>query len=911
MKRGWAKGSGLPQSGPGRGPGWFVLCLLASSLSVAAQEPTAQVCQVHEIALGQTVNDLQVGGISTDGNRILFTSAADLTGSNPQQLDQIYIHDLQSGELRQVSAFEVPRDPRPVRPDGQLRRIVFSSPADLTGGNPDGSSEIFLLETQTGALMQITDSPDLGGSGSVQPVISADGSRIAFLSDDDVVELNLLGTQVFVYSIAGQGFEQITELPDRDFGVPSLDAQGRTLAFVSREAGGQDRFVSVDLETSQERVLLVSRTLSSPMLSGDGQDLVFATNDDPTLGNADRSAEIYLIDSRDPQPVSLSQVTHSFRSQELASVGAPSISRDGGRIVFPSQIDLTGRNPDGSFQLFSFDLEEKDLVQVTRGESAVVGGQVPVSADGSRTAFVVSLDTGGSPQAERGLRWAECSLRPSPTLVFPQIADGGEIRSEIILTNPGRSSERGTIYFRDRAGGPLQLSIQGNPASQVEFAVSPGGTFKLVTDGGDLKLGYAEVFSQNVDSRLTGSLIFSLNGEVSVTGSEPSKEFHVFTESTTTSRSGMALVNVSTRPADIHLTLRDSDGGVLRDQVLPLESGEGTSAFVDELFPDAPAQFSGSVHVRSDRFFAMMGLRQRSDLSLSGLSGAPSAFPSAGSQLLFLLDTGIDLTALNLTPQQLAEGTVSELSGFSASQRPHLIELINIHPSQAVTVHLRFFNDRCRDVFNFLLVLDCGERRLIDPFDMTIPGSTVETREWIFEGGGLQGSDFRSGRFSLTVTAVGASRNIDQQADLLRPVSLSETQQCAPGLGDVGTSAGLNPANLHLCNARPMAFDYLLGRQISDDSPQACQGPSWLADEELRAETQMTRQLVSVQQGASLVACLQPPEAMSCPLLESLNELGSTSCGEDEVGPTLMVKFPFPTRRLLPDPGLDAPAQPR
>lgn len=887
------------------------VCLLSACLVLTAGSTFAlagsQVCRVFEVPLGDALTDLQVAAISADGERVLFTTAADLTGSNPQQLNQVFVADLQIGSLQQISSFTVARDPQPVRASADLGLVVFSSTSDLTGENADGSSEIFLLQASSGELIQITESPDLNGDGSIHPVISADGSRIAFVSSDDVIQSNPFGPQLFLYNVAEGTLQQVTLLPDRRFGVPSLDASGGRLTYVVSEEGVRDRIVTIDLETQQDRVLLISETLSAPFTSGDGSRLTFATSDDPTSGNADHSAEIYLLSQVSDAETSLQQVTHSFRSQGLASIGAPSMSADGLRIVFPSQIDLTGRNPFGSFQLYSFDLEERDLVQVTRGDSAVLGGQIPLSADGRRMAFVTSLDTAGqSPQAPRSLRWAQCRIRPLPLLVFPQVADGGGIRSEVILTNPGRSLDQGHIVFRDRSGAPLQLSFEGQAASRVDFSVSPGGTFKLVSDAGeDLRLGYAEVFSQVSSSRLSGSLIFTLNGEVSVTGQPPGKEYHVFTESRADSKSGVALANVSTRAADIQLTLRDADGSILRQRSLNLAGGEGVSSFIDELFPDAPAAFGGSLHARSDRFFAMMGLRQSSDLSLSSLSGAPTAFPNAASQMLFYLDAGIDLTALDLTPQQLAEGTVSELTGFSASQNPHLIELVNIHPAQAVTLHLRYFNDRCRQVLEFLLVLDCGETRLIDPFDLDIPATTFDTREWIFQGApgggaGLRGSDFRSGRFGLSVTAVGASRNIDGEADLIRPWQLGETPQCAPEVGEIGTQPGLNPANLHSCNALPMSFDYLLGRQVADGSADSCQGPLWIADEQLRSESQVTRQLILRQPGAGLFSCLEPVEVVNCSLIETLNQLGSSHCGEQQVRSSLLIKFPLPTFQLLP-----------
>ena len=63
-------------------------------------------------------------------------------------------------------------------------RIAFESRANINGGNPDGSEEVYLFDTTTGIITQITD--ESGLDGSVRPSINADGTRIAFESDEDI-----------------------------------------------------------------------------------------------------------------------------------------------------------------------------------------------------------------------------------------------------------------------------------------------------------------------------------------------------------------------------------------------------------------------------------------------------------------------------------------------------------------------------------------------------------------------------------------------------------------------------------------------------------------------------------------------------------------------------------------------------
>jgi len=57
------------------------------------------------------------------------------------------------------------------------------SDANINGGNPEGNAEIYLFNTTTGIITQITDEP---AGGSFDPSINADGTRIAFESSANI-----------------------------------------------------------------------------------------------------------------------------------------------------------------------------------------------------------------------------------------------------------------------------------------------------------------------------------------------------------------------------------------------------------------------------------------------------------------------------------------------------------------------------------------------------------------------------------------------------------------------------------------------------------------------------------------------------------------------------------------------------
>jgi Tol biopolymer transport system component len=138
---------------------------------------------------------------SADGRLIAFTSlGTSLTTDELNQCDDyrdftracfaLYLHDRQTGETRLV----VNGDGDSIQPalsaDGRF--LTFASTAqNLLPDTPScpgtsiiGCGQLYLLDTQTGALQLISQSAsgDWGNGGSFQPKISADGRIITFAS---------------------------------------------------------------------------------------------------------------------------------------------------------------------------------------------------------------------------------------------------------------------------------------------------------------------------------------------------------------------------------------------------------------------------------------------------------------------------------------------------------------------------------------------------------------------------------------------------------------------------------------------------------------------------------------------------------------------------------------------------------
>ncbi len=911
------------------------------------QAGTPQTCISHRLESNAILVDPQVFAISSQGNRILFAASSDLTGSNPRQRRQLFRLDTRSRQVEQLTDFRVQSATDWVRSDDSLERIVFHSSADPTGGNGDGSSEIFLLEAASQRIVQLTDTAQAQGMGSSDPVISGDGRWIAFRSSEELGQPNGSGvTHLYSYFLGddlagleqrlqdGHGLSRLTqgENPAEGAGVPSIDGASR-IAFVWRSSDALNVFGNAaelrlyDLEAQQWSTLRAALQLNDPVINARGDYIVVASVDDLKRGgNADRNAEVYgLSIDQDGSAGELEQITFRLPSDDRESrlddlIQFPSVSGYGDRIAFVSEFDLTGENPQGYPQLFSFDRAERTLSQITRAPAGARTATPPLNDSGDRLALVVLRDASGQhPQSGVDLIWMDCRASQAPVFVLPQIVDGrspdgGVVRSELILTNPGRLTERGTIAIRSTAGAPMSLMIGGELRDQVPFVIPPGGSFRIETDGQSdaTRVGYVAIFSDLEESKLSGSLIYSSQaGAASVPGAAISKEYHVFAEFNQNSRSGIALVNPASKGMQLNLLLLGREGERLDSTTLELGPGHQYARFIDEFFETAGSGFEGSVHVRSDWHFAMIGLRQnQEDTSLAVLQSAPTAFPNSGSQIFYLLDAGLDLSSLRLSSEALENSSVFQLLGIDEPARRHRLELTNTHSSQAATVLFRFYNEDCRVVLEFLRTLDCGEILEFDPFDMEIPQRGLGTREWLFgtsqdPHGNANAAQFGTGRFVLEVSAVGASLNADDTAERLFPfeevVASLRPSSCRALDHQVGIVPGQRDENLHLCNARLMSFDYLTGRQLSQ-ADSSCQGNVWLPSPALEDATRASRSLVRDEE----TDCLGPVEG-KCSIVQRLALLPERTCPEGPVGPSVVIKYPDTTftlpQRFLDQPG--------
>ena len=126
----------------------------------------------------------------------------------------------------------------------------------------------------------------------------------------------------------------------------------------------------------------------------------------------------------------------------------------------------------------------------------------------------------------------------------------------------------------------------------------------------------------------------------------------------------------------------------------------------------------------------------------AGVNNDTKVFPAGtvqepGSMLLYLVDFGARNAA--------------------ASARPiNFISVTNVHPTQAVTVHVRYLGTRnCSDVLDFLMVLTCNDVWMFDPFNINIPDPRGVPTGTIASSVLTASPNYGDGRFLIFISASG------------------------------------------------------------------------------------------------------------------------------------------------------------
>ncbi|MEW6145776.1 MAG: hypothetical protein AB1598_12240 [Thermodesulfobacteriota bacterium] len=367
-----------------------------------------------------------------------FDSNADVNGGNPDGSFEAYLINTDTFVITQLTD-NAGLDSFPFDISAGDNIVALSSEGDPTGDNPDGNREIFLFDRGTEIFTQITDTT---GEDNIVPALNSDGTLIAFDSSADVTGGNPDGNrEIFLYDADTDTFTQITDTVSGDSLVPDITPDGTTIGFhSSADLTGSNPDASLEVFLFD----VVSMTFTqitdgdginsaTAALSSDGGVIGLNSDTNPTGGNPDNNREIFLFDT---VAMSFTQVTDSADTDN----GGPSISADGTRLVFTSRANLTGDNPDGNREVFLFDANTGITTQITDSVGGSFSDAV-ISGDGTRILFTSGSDiTGENPDGNIEVYFADCRVIVSDGDTSGGCAIAGEV-------SPGQAGVNAAIML--------------------------------------------------------------------------------------------------------------------------------------------------------------------------------------------------------------------------------------------------------------------------------------------------------------------------------------------------------------------------------------------------------------------------------------------------------------------------------
>ena len=306
--------------------------------------------------------------ISADGTKIVFNSFADFLGQGiPSGQEEIWLYDTATMTVTRVTTVT---SPGAVYGDHSINangmKIAFSSDSDFLGqGIPRFQNEIWLYDTATMTVSRITTASE-ALKVSRSPSMNADGTKIAFYGDSDFLgDGDISQYEVWLCDTTAMTVTRLTTASstNRDSESPSISADGTKIAFIS-----DSDFLGQGIPDGQYEIWLydtsgmtvtrittasaVNRDSWSPQVSADGGKITFYSDSD-FLGEGitDNQNEIWLYDTSTMTVTRLTTASTTGRNSKN-----PTINANGTKIAFDSDSDFLGQGiPQNQLEIWLYD----------------------------------------------------------------------------------------------------------------------------------------------------------------------------------------------------------------------------------------------------------------------------------------------------------------------------------------------------------------------------------------------------------------------------------------------------------------------------------------------------------------------------------------------------------------------------
>jgi Tol biopolymer transport system component len=392
---------------------------------------------------GPSAGSVHLAAISGVGNRVICSSDSDPLGSNPARHDQLFLVNTTTLDVTQLTT-STGGEFQDISLTDSGRQAVFGHNGDLTGDNPDGSFEVFFLEVDSLSLIQVTD------TGAGRPRIAGSGSTIVFRDGVDLFTVSPGGTPVPLVSGC----------------CATITDDGASVYFVDYPPPQELAELLVVPSVGGAATLLTDPTDNiwnvDPVVSGDNSRLAFIAQggEYPGGNNPDGARELHVMDTDGGNIEQLSESGGLFG----AYLWDTDITEDGSRIVFVISWGLFRMQSDGSdlFYLGSSGIPEDPAI----------------TADGKTIVYTADGDpTGENPDHRRQ--------------IF-QVQDDG---TGLLQLTPGGCAAMMPAIAGDGSVVVFQAGCNLTPGGFGELYSVPvgGGTFTQLTDDDGSSFKFPEI----------------------------------------------------------------------------------------------------------------------------------------------------------------------------------------------------------------------------------------------------------------------------------------------------------------------------------------------------------------------------------------------------------------------------------
>lgn len=455
--------------------------------------------------------------LSGDGRFLAFESTFDLSGAGGNGFHALLVDP----DATPAGFAEMGRT-RAVAPaiSQSGSHVAFSSHSDPLGSNADGNSEIFLYHN--GELVQITrttghDNANRITNGSSQPSISDEGRYIAFSSNRDLTTQNSDGnSEIFVYDTTSGTILQITNTSEAaGASAAKISGNGNSIAYIRETVMSRDLVLQSRVDSASSHVIAANmstlRLAYGRTISDDGLRVVYSAETEPN------ASQLFLWDGRNNFTRQLASLEARAEDVTLQA----SISGDGLRVSFATRRDVIGGNTDHSVQLYLLDLPSGQIESVTNAPASATAEIVSsLNDDGCLVAFNFPRVLSGIVSSGSFANNSEiylASISPRPAFGSISILNGAAPAASPEVVAPGSIaiSRGAALAFttqeaaRQPDGGfPLRVTgttVTVNGRSAQVFFVSPEQVNFCVPAA--TEIGLAEVAVTNPDGFISKSTI--------------------------------------------------------------------------------------------------------------------------------------------------------------------------------------------------------------------------------------------------------------------------------------------------------------------------------------------------------------------------------------------------------------------